>query len=353
MGTQTGDPGLPSPLEVEVSRATQRRTAVFACLLVLVAGFGARPAGATAGKAACSQRVLVLSAMPLELNPLVRPASLRSSQYREGRTFYSGSLAGAEVVLAMTGIGPANASQTAATAFGLSPCPFAAVLFSGVAGSRGFIGDVAIPRRWTSDNGHTWLAVDPAMLALARTLKGSRVHLVQDVPVGDAACACPGVDAATPVHLPNVPTIRVAGDGTTSDPFGGRAVPCLPGGGDIVGCEPCVTARAIPGNAATFASRAPSLADPGFFTALFQPPAATTTTADAQDEETGAVLQVVRRHGLPFLGIRGVSDGRGDPLGLPGFPVQFAVYRQLAANNAATVTMAFLRAWADVNRPTR
>jgi hypothetical protein len=38
-----------------------------------------------------------------------------------------------------------------------------------------------------------------------------------------------------------------------------------------------------------------------------------------------------------------VSDGAGDPLGLPGFPSQFVVYRQLAANNAAAVTLALLR----------
>jgi len=324
-----------------------------ACLLLLVVGVGIRPADATGPRPACAKRVLVLSAMPLELNPLVQKAALSGSQTRDGRTFYSGRLAGVDVVLAITGIGPANATQAAETAFGLSSCPFAAALFSGVAGSRGFIGDVAIPRRWTSDEGHSWLAVDPAMLRVAQTLRGSRIHLTQDVPVGDAACACPGVDAATPAHVPQVPTVRVAGDGTTSDPFGGRLVPCVPGGGDIAGCEPCVTATAMPGNAATFASRAPVLAtDPGFFQALLQPPAGTTTTADAQDEETGAVLRVVRRHGVPFLGVRGVSDGRGDPLGLPGFPFQFAVYRQLAANNAATVTTAFLRAWVAAGRPT-
>ncbi|MCU1427209.1 MAG: hypothetical protein JWL83_1209, partial [Actinomycetia bacterium] len=38
------------------------------------------------------------------------------------------------------------------------------------------------------------------------------------------------------------------------------------------------------------------------------------------------------------------SDGRGDPLNLPGFPWQFFAYRQLAGNNAAAVTIAFLKA---------
>ena len=63
-------------------------------------------------------------------------------------------------------------------------------------------------------------------------------------------------------------------------------------------------------------------------------------------------LAVANRHRVPFLGVRSVSDGKGDPLNLPGFPVQFAVYRQLAGNNAAAVTVAFLRAWAAAGRPT-
>jgi nucleoside phosphorylase len=51
---------------------------------------------------------------------------------------------------------------------------------------------------------------------------------------------------------------------------------------------------------------------------------------------------------VPFLGLRGVSDGGGDALGLPGFPFQFFYYRQLAADNAAAATLAFLAAWPGV-----
>ena len=58
-----------------------------------------------------------------------------------------------------------------------------------------------------------------------------------------------------------------------------------------------------------------------------------------------------RDYHVPFLGIRAVSDGQGDPLNLPGFPFQFFVYRQLAGNNAAAVTIAFLQTWAASGRP--
>jgi hypothetical protein len=47
----------------------------------------------------------------------------------------------------------------------------------------------------------------------------------------------------------------------------------------------------------------------------------------------------------PFIGFRGISDGSPDPLMLPGFPSQFVVYDQLAADNSATMALALIRAW--------
>ncbi|ORW32668.1 hypothetical protein AWB91_11550 [Mycobacterium paraense] len=64
---------------------------------------------------------------------------------------------------------------------------------------------------------------------------------------------------------------------------------------------------------------------------------------DATDNETAAVQVVAEAHGVPFLAIRGISDGAGDPLRLPGFPLQFFFYKQLAADNAARVAAAFLQ----------
>jgi nucleoside phosphorylase len=294
----------------------------------------------------CVHRTLVLSAMPLELNPLVRAATITETHRIDDRTFYVGTLAGKDVVLAMTGIGPANATQTATTAFEHFACPFSGAVFSGVAGSRENIGDVTIPIRWTSDGGQTFLGADPRMLSAAKPLADpGAVKLAQDVPVGDAACLCPGVDAATPVHMPQPAKVVVGGDGETSDPFGGHAVPCVPGGGDIAGCEPCLTIAGVPQNAATFANKAGLVADPTFWQALFMTNTATTDSYEAQDEETAAVAAVAHGYDVPFLGVRAVSDGQNDPLHLPGFPVQFAVYRQLAGNNAAAVTIAFLERW--------
>jgi nucleoside phosphorylase len=62
----------------------------------------------------------------------------------------------------------------------------------------------------------------------------------------------------------------------------------------------------------------------------------------SQDEETAIVAQIAAANGTPFIGFRAASDGGGDPLHLPGFPWEFFIYRQLAANNAAATAMSFL-----------
>jgi hypothetical protein len=118
------------------------------------------------------------------------------------------------------------------------------------------------------------------------------------------------------------------------------------------GCAPCLLPSGSPQDAAAFAAHAPSLADPGFVQSFLQPAAETTEGLDSVDEETAAVAQAARAHQVPFLGVRAVSDGGGDPLHLPGFPWQFFVYRQLAGNNAATVTLAFLQVWKSLGSPT-
>jgi len=337
---------------VHVVRRSRRALPIVVVLASILAFVLSTTAVAAARPPRCIHRTLVLAAMPLELNPLLRATTLDPDATVEidGRTFYVGKLAGNHVVLAMTGIGLVNAEQTATAAFEHFRCSFRAAVFSGVAGSRHNIGDVAIPRRWTMDGGRSWVGTDDRMFAIARSLRGRKVALSPDVPIGDAACLCPGVDAPLPVTLPEVPRVYVGGSGISSDTYGGHPLPCIPGGGDVFGCVPC-----LPGNTAEkaleFAANAPSYLDPAFFMDFFQPPEQTTGTYEAQDQETAAVARVARRYRVPFLGIRAASDGEGDPLMLPGFPAQFFVYRQLAGNNAAAVTIAFLATWKARGQP--
>lgn len=303
--------------------------------------------------------VLVLGAMPLEVAPLLEAAVIdpEATVRVEGRDFYRGTLSGTPVVIAMTRIGMVNATQTAKLAFETFTCGFDAVVFSGVAGSTASIGDVTVADSWSVDGGETRMGVDAEMLAVARD--GARVggdwedHLTSEVPIGDEACLCPGVDTlATPASVGDPRKIVVGGTGVTGDTYGGKALPCGPGAGDVFGCQPCLAPGSAPEDAAGFATSVPTYLDPGFFAAFFTPPDETTTDHVAQDQETGAVLAVARDNDTPFLGIRGVSDGAEDPLHLPGFPFQFFAYRHLAADNAAAVTVDFLADWVAAGRPT-
>jgi hypothetical protein len=86
---------------------------------------------------------------------------------------------------------------------------------------------------------------------------------------------------------------------------------------------------------------------PAFFTGYFSAAAAPAGHYVSSDEETAEVAVAAHAAHLPFIGFRGVSDGGGDPLHLPGFPFQFFVYRQLAADNVGAVAAAFIEAWHD------
>ncbi len=309
----------------------------------------------TASRAAlvdpCVPRLLVLSAFPGEIDMLLHETNYfgpgRGIVELDGRRFFVGELRGNNVVLALSGIGLVNAEETTTNAFAHFSCSgdvaITGVVFSGVSGGVITIGGVAVPERWTMD-GTTWFDVDPAMYATALAAAPS-VHLKRRVPLGDLACV--GIDPSTPktIRMPQQPAISFGGIGRSADPFGGRRWPCIPLGGDIFGCEPCRAPTTVP-DVARFVEDARPFADPDFFLSFFETPPPATPDYDAEDMETAAVGKVATANGIPFIAFRALSDGAGDPLHLPGFPAQFFVYRQLAADNAALMTLAFLEAWA-------
>jgi nucleoside phosphorylase len=305
--------------------------------------------------AACTPRLLVLSAMPLELDPLLAEAAVDPGPPVEldSRSFVTGTLAGHAVVMGLTGIGPANALATTKAAFSQFQCGgglgISGVLFSGTSGGD-FIGDVFVPSRWTEDGVH-FVDSDATMLGVAAAATKA-LPLEQTTPTGDPACVCAMAGGVqTPVTVQHAPVVIVGGEGLTSDPFDGHALPCAPAGSDVFGCVPCrLVDRSQADQTTTFVQGVPPLVDPGVVTSNLQPPPAGTYVTS--DEETAVVAQVAHDNGVPFIGFRAASDGPGnspgtggDPLMLPGFPAQFLVYRQLAADNAATAAIAFLGAW--------
>ncbi len=334
------------------ARRSLRSIVATTVLISLIAGIG--PARATVIRPAdrrpeCTQRILVLSAMPIELSPLLTAAKISRTVTVDHHDFFVGRLRGHDVILAMTRIGPANATMTTNLALRTFRCgsraAISAALFSGVAGGD-YIGNVAVPARWTLDNGKTWLLVDRQMLAAARTLLHTPLPLERKTPVGDPLCTCV-VDPDTVSTLPveRQPQLEVGGDGQTTDPFTGRAIPCVPGDNDVFGCDPCPAAKHPVREAADFPAGILPFVGTGFFTGYLSSAEQVDHRWAAQDEETAAVARVLAARHIPFLAFRAVSDGAGDPLGLPGFPFQFLFYRQLSADNAAIATMAFLQRW--------
>lgn len=274
------------------------------------------------------QRTLVLTAFPVEADAVLSHVMLDPDPVlvADRRHFYLGAIRGKKVIVAMTGIGLVNATDATETALACFSSVIAAVVFSGVAGGAGRTGiaDVVIPARWKLHNTNVFRPVDSDMLAAAETLS---------------------VGLRSARAMRHEPLLLVGGDGYTYDNNNGQAFPCIPLGGGVFGCQPKTApdrsffytgnffAAAWPWLRHGLVSNAKimSAADPAF---------------DATDSETAAVQAVADAQGVPFLGIRGISDGPGDPFRLPGFPFQFFVYKKVAAVNAARVTAAFLAQWA-------
>jgi nucleoside phosphorylase len=265
------------------------------------------------------------------------------------RHFYLGTISGKKVIVAMTGIGLVNATNTTETAFARFTCASSiavgAVVFSGVAGggSRPKIGDVAIPAEWTLDNGATFHPVDPGMLATAQTLS---VALENVNTLGNDSCLCKNAPIIRLNSLGRQAQLVVGGEGSSSDNNNGTAFPCVPNGGDVFGCQPCTAPDRALFYTGNFVQAAGPWVRKGLIGNLKTTPQ--NPAFDASDMETAAAQAVADGHGVPFLGIRGISDGQGDPLHLPGFPVSFLYYKQLAAGNAALATAAFLQSWPGI-----
>lgn len=273
-------------------------------------------------------RTLVLAAFPAEADAVLSHTTLDPNPVVavDRRHFYLGSISGKKVIVGMTGIGLVNATDTAETA--CAHFSLGAVVFSGVAGGGGNtkIADVTVPAGWTLDNGATFRPVDPGMLATAEELSVTLASV------------------ARRINLRRRPQLIVGGDGFSGDNNNGVAFPCIPGGGDVFGCQP----RNVPGRSRRYTGNFTRAAVPWLKGALVSNMNITSTADpafDATDMETAAAQAVADAHGLPFIGIRAITDGHGDPLHLPGFPFQFFCYKRIAARNAATVTAALLRSW--------
>jgi nucleoside phosphorylase len=301
-------------------RTFDRRSWLVATLLA--AGIGslslsAAQAGGGSGRGLCATAsgehaappyVAVLSAFPAELAPLVAATEIETTVPVDARQYYLGRLDGVSVILGLMGIGMVNASSSARSL--LASFEVAGLVVSGVAGSRHRIGDVVLATHWAERDRSRVFHPNRALLALARGAATALPAPLEKCTPVPPASADPRI-----VCLPYDPAIVFGGRATSGDDFGGIAFPCLPGGGDVLGCE-------LPAPMVAPAETPPEVED------------------DVEDMETAAVARAAARRGVPFLGVRAVSDGAGDPLGDRGFPAQFFDYYRLASRNAGAVTRA-------------
>jgi nucleoside phosphorylase len=307
---------------------------------------------AHAAPAGCAPRLLVLSAFPTELGPLLARAEPQGGNAVPvgGHTFYLGDLEGHRVAMTLTGIGPANARNTTRLALSHFRCDgrsvITGIVFSGVAGGD-YIGDVNAATRWTMDGRH-FVPVSQAMLRVARVISRERkAHLSRSAYLPDLLCIPLSPDVGPTVTLTHAPTFKVGGNGLTTDPFGGKAFPCVPGATDVFGCRPCQAANVTPKSPTSLLQTLLPFVSPSFITGYFSSASSPPGRYVSEDNETGMVATVAHAAHVPFIGFRGVSDGGGDPLHLPGYPFSFFVYQQISADNVGAVAAAFIRAWHD------
>lgn len=278
-------------------------------------------------------RVLVMSAMPIELAPLLEQATIERTVVIGGRTHYLGRLAGRDVVLVAAGISMVNNALAAQAA--IDHHDVRAIVYSGIAGGASpevRIGDVSVPARWAQYQEHVftsssrtgwrrgwrdeslgnfgimfpqrvrvtrpddapddeelvfWFDVDPELLALAGQV-AANAELQRCTPAGQC--------------VEHEPTVHVGGNGVSGPTFVDDA------------------------------------AYRDWVWESFAP--------DGFDMETAAVAHAARANGVPYLGVRSISDLAG------GNPNENRVesFAPMAARNAASVVVALLARLGDVAR---
>jgi nucleoside phosphorylase len=268
-----------------------------------------------------SSRLLILSAFPGELVPLLEQAEVEDTAVVNERVFRIGSLRGVPVVLGLTGIGLFNATNTTRAA--LEQFAISGIVFSGVAGTPLRIGDVTVPVQWAFSDGATYGTSSAWIDVVGGVVASGSVRLDRCTELPD--------EPSREVCLPHEPAIVVGSIGR-SEGFPDTAFACGQVDNDVFACDvPATTVSAgSRGQRERVATRAQ------------EPEPASVEDPIAVDMETTAVAREAEARGLPFIAFRAASDGEGDPLSLPGFPAQFFAYYRLAARNAAAVTIAFL-----------
>ncbi len=285
---------------------------------------GAAPAPLAAQE---SPRIAVMAAFDRELEVILANATITERRVVNGRTHHLGTLGGQPVVILLSGVSIVNAAMT--TQALLDRYPISQIVFSGIAGGVNpnlQVGDVTIPAQWgnyqenvfgrkTATGFHSDRITTPFANYGMMFPQGTSVT-VRGAPADslERRFWFPA-DSAALAHAKRVAaTVRLS--------------PCM----RVDVCVPHQPRIVIGGN---------GVAGPTFVdNAEYREWAWATFQADALDMESSAVALVAYENKVPYIVFRGISDLAG---GGEGRNVVRS-YGQLAAANAAAVTIAYLQA---------
>ncbi len=287
---------------------------------------GAVPVPATAAVPE-RPRLAVISAFEAELTLLRARTEITGTRVINGRTHWFGRLEGQDVVLLLSGYSMVNAAMM--TQALVDRVPLTGIVFSGVAGgvNPGLrVGDVTVPAEWGQYQEHVFARETPEGWRPARNA-GRYGHFgmlyPRDIPV-----IVPGARPDSteerfwfPVDSAALATARAVAHTV--------ALARCTHEGECLSHQPQVVVGGRGVSGATFVDNA-----------AYREWVWRTFAVDALDMETAAVALVARQNGVPFIAFRSLSDLAG---GGPG-ENESRTFGRLAADNAAAVVLAYLRA---------
>lgn len=266
-------------------------------------------------------RLLVLTAMRSELDPLLAAAEIDATYVVSGRTVHLGRLGGVEVALLATGISMVNAAVSTQEA--LHHFDITGIVFCGIAGTPNpdlGIGEVTVPAQWAQYQEHVFSHTN---------------NRWRDSELGSFGMMQPQrVGVTRQSGEPDVPEQKLW---FAVDEQMLRAARNAAGAGlELERCNrsgDCIDSRSriiVGGNGVS----GPTFVDDNEYSVwvwkTFHP--------DVLDMETAAVAHVAYTNEIPYVAVRGVSDLAG------GHEKDNRVlsFGRMAARNAAMVTIAML-----------
>lgn len=291
-------------------------------LVLLIGGIGC---GGPWDPTAASPPILVITAMPLELAPLLEMIEVDGTEIINGRTHHLGRIGGAQVALVAGGVSMVKATMAAQAA--IDALGVRAIVYCGIAGGaspRIRIGDVIVPEQWAQYQEHVF--TDASRTGWRRGWRNESLgHFEMMFPQR--------VWAARPNDAPDAEELKLwfRVDESLIDAVAlaeeGLVLERCTSGGQCVEHQPAVVIGGSGVSGPTFVD------DARYRDWVWQ-----TFKPLGFDMETAAVGHVAYANGIPYIGVRGISDMAG------ANPKENRVesYAPMAARNAASVVAALL-----------